>query len=458
MEKLPSSYRDPSGFVFSHDGALYRQVNSSYHEQYEMLMRSGLYQELTERGLLISHTEATVGSPEPTTSYKILKPELIPFISYPYEWCFGQLKAAAVLTLEIQKTALLYGMSLKDASAFNVQFLGSRPVFIDTLSFERYREGKPWVAYQQFCEQFLSPLVLMSKRDGRLGQLLRVFPDGIPIDLTSALLPMRSWVAPSLLAHVHLHAKSQRRFSTSSAPTSRRSIDKPILEQLVATLRTTVQRLQWDPPRTTWTNYYGLTNYTDKGMDHKIKVVAGFMDKLSPKSVWDLGANTGAFSARAASRNISTIAFDNDIGTVELLYRQCKEKNDAITLPLILDLTNPSPPVGFGNRERMTLEERGPADTVLVLALIHHLAIGKNIPLSSLASYLSRIGKSLIIEFVPKSDSQVQAMLSNRDDIFDGYSEESFKREFSRYFTIRSSTQIADSSRIVFCMERRRIA
>ncbi|MFH0829378.1 MAG: SAM-dependent methyltransferase [Candidatus Kerfeldbacteria bacterium] len=458
MGKLPSSYRDPSGFVFSHDGAIYRQVNSSYREHYDLFMQSGLYHELQKRGLLVSHTEVAIRSPQPSTLYKILKPERIPFVSYPYEWCFSELKDAALLTLEIQKTALRSSMSLKDASAFNVQFIGTRPVFIDTLSFERYREGKPWVAYRQFCEQFLGPLVLMSKRDARLGQLLRVFPDGIPVDLVSTLLPLKTWMAPSLLAHIHLHAKSQRRFSTTAASTPHRSIDKPILERLIATLQSTVKGLSWEPQKTTWTSYYELTNYTDRGMEHKKKVVESFMNKLSPKTVWDLGANTGTFSDIAASKKISTIAFDNDICTVELLFRRCTERKDANTLPLILDLTNPSPPVGFANRERMTLEERGPADMVLALALVHHLAIGKNVPLSSLASYFSRIGKSLIIEFVPKSDSQVQAMLSNRDDIFDDYDEESFKREFSRHFTIRSSEQVADSSRIIYLMVRKHTA
>ncbi len=210
-ERLASSFRDPSGFVFSKSGALYRQVNKVYAANYDRLMSSGLYDALAGKGFLIPHEEVS-GAALPAEGHKLLRPSVVPFISYPYEWSFSELKDAALLTLKIQKIALQYGMVLKDASAYNIQFWNGRPILIDTLSFEQYHEGAPWVAYRQFCEHFLAPLTLMSFLEIRLGQLLRVYPNGISLDLASKLLPWRSWFSPVVFFHIHMHAKSQRRY------------------------------------------------------------------------------------------------------------------------------------------------------------------------------------------------------------------------------------------------------
>ena len=206
--KVKSSFRDPSGFVFWSKENIFRQVNQPYRQDYDFLMSSGLYDTLVEKELLISHQEVDQFPRDQLSFYKIIKPERIAFISYPYEWCFSQLKDASLLTLHIQKTALEFGMSLKDCSAYNVQFRYGKPVFIDTLSFERYKEGDPWKAYRQFCQHFLAPLALMSHIDLRLNQLSRVFVDGIPLDLTSNLLPFKTRFSLALFVHIHLHAKS----------------------------------------------------------------------------------------------------------------------------------------------------------------------------------------------------------------------------------------------------------
>jgi len=189
---VASSFRDPSGFVFWQDGAIYRQINTIYKEDYDRLMTSGLHKALVEEGLIVSHEEVALQSAAPQVAYKVIRPDQVPFISYPYEWSFSQLKGAALATLRIQRKALDFGMSLKDCSAYNMQFMKGKPVFIDTLSFEKYQEGSPWVAYRQFCQHFLAPLALMSHRDSRLGQLLRIHLDGVPLDLASKLLPRRT--------------------------------------------------------------------------------------------------------------------------------------------------------------------------------------------------------------------------------------------------------------------------
>lgn len=452
---IPSSFRDPSGFLFERKGSLYRQVNTAYRANYDHLMDSGLYEALTTAGLLIPHEEVDIESPIPDLAYKILKPELLPFISYPYEWCFSQLKDAALTTLSIQKTCLDFGMSLKDCSAYNIQFRKGRPLLIDTLSFEQYRKGQPWVAYRQFCQHFLAPLALMSHKDIRLNQLFRIYIDGIPLDLTSSLLTFRTRLAFSLFSHIHLHARSQKRFAKHTLNKSDYKMGRLSLLGLIDSLESAVKKLNWQPNGTEWANYYEDTNYSPKARKHKKKIVAGFLDQIKPKSVWDLGANVGVFSRLASDRGIETVSFDIDPAAVEKNYLEGMERKEENILPLVLDLTNPSPGIGWNNEERMSLAERGPTDAVLALALVHHLAISNNVPFIKIASYLSTICKWLIIEFVPKRDSQVQRLLATREDIFFNYTQQAFEQEFGNFFTIGDRVKIRDSIRTLYLMEKR---
>ncbi len=451
----PSSFRDPGGFIFRRDGRLFRQVNHRGRADFDRLVDSGLYRELADAGLLVTHEDVDEPPQDPGVSSKVIAPEVIPFVSYPYEWCFGQLKAAALLTLEIQRRALARGMSLKDASAFNVQFRGARPVFIDTLSFEGYAEGRPWVAYRQFCQHFLAPLALMARVDPRLSGLLRDHLDGIPLDLASRLLPGSSRLRLGLLLHVHLHAKSKLDSDHRAEPPRPRPFGRSAMLGLVDSLESTVRGLRWEPSGTEWAEYYSDTNYSGSALDEKGRLVAEFLDRIGPKTVWDLGANTGRFSRIAAVRGASTIAFDADPGAVERNFREASRLGERDVLPLLLDLTNPSPSLGWASRERRSFLERGPADAVLALALVHHLALGNNVPLPRVAELLAAVGRHLIIEFVPKSDSQVRRLLVVREDIFPDYTREGFEAAFSRDFEPISVAPIAGTERILYLMRRR---
>jgi hypothetical protein len=454
---IPSSFRDPSGFLFYRNGSIYRQVNFTYKENYDQLMNSGLYEVLVSAELLIPHEEVDVEYTEPDKAYKIIKPELVPFISYPYEWSFSQLKNAALITLEVQKQSLDFGMSLKDCSAYNIQFRKGKPILIDSLSFEKYHEGQPWVAYRQFCQHFLAPLALMGYRDIRLNQLFRVYIDGIPLDLASSLLPFRTRFRFPLLFHVHLHAKSQKYFAEKTVTTSGHKVSRLSFLGVIDNLESAVKKLKWQPQDTEWANYYDDINYSANALHQKKQLVAEFLDKINPKIVWDLGANTGLFSRIASDKGIQTVSFDIDPGCVEKNYLECIEKGEIHILPLLLDLTNPSPNIGWQNQERMSILERGPADTVLALALIHHLAISNNLLFNKMADFFNQVCNSLIIEFVPKTDSQVQRLLSTREDIFLDYTQQAFESEFSKYFTIQNSAKIRDSERTLYLMERRHI-
>jgi len=283
--------------------------------------------------------------------------------------------------------------------------------------------------------------------------LLRIYIDGAPLDLASSLLPLRTRLKFSLLSHIHLHARSQDYFADKTVDTSRYSMSRFSFLSLIDSLESATRRLKWRAGGTEWADYYQDTNYSPEAFQHKKQILSGFLDEISPKNVWDLGANEGIFSRIASDKGIQTISFDIDPAAVERNYLESVRKGETNLLPLLLDLTNPSSGLGWENQERMSLLERGPADTVLALALIHHLAISNNLPFNKIASLLGSICKSLIIEFVPKSDSQVQRLLSNREDIFPDYAQHVFESEFGQYFEIKDTVEIKGSERVLYLME-----
>jgi hypothetical protein len=451
---LPSSFRDRNGFVFTCEGTLYRQVNEAHKEHYDHLMQSGLYDALTESGLLVRHEDSGIERAVAPDAYKVISPEVVDFISYPYEWSFSQLKDAALATLSIQRLAMRYGMSLRDASAYNIQFHRGAPILIDTLSFEVLREGEPWIAYRQFCQHFLGPLSLMSYRDARLQQLLRANVDGLPVDLVASLLPFRARMAFPLFLHVFLHARSQRRYS-GMAVRDRVSgrFSLRAFTGLIDSLEKGVRRLTRRRQLSGWVDYYNeADHYSSEALEHKTQFVEQCLEALVPGLVWDLGANTGMFSRLASARGATTVSFEMDPVCVEMNYARTRSEQEENLLPLVLDLTNPSPGIGWANEERAPLSERGPADLVIALALVHHLAIVNNVPLERIAAFLSTLGTSLVIEFVPKNDEKVQQLLSNRVDIFPDYTQQGFERAFKHHFDIERREEIRASERVLYLM------
>lgn len=449
------SFRDPSGFLFYYDDVLYRQINEVYKKEYKLLIESGLYNRLIKENLLIPHEE--VDSFNSIKAYKLIKPERIPFISYPYEWSFSELKDAALTTLRIQKLALEYGMSLKDATSYNIQFYDGKPIFIDTLSFEEYQKGSPWKAYKQFCQHFFAPLVLMAHTDIRLNQLFRVYIDGVPLDLASKLLPWKTKLNTAILTHIHIHSKSQKKHANSSVDVKK--IPKQMSQLahlgLYDSLESSIKKLLWKPADTEWGEYYTFTNYSNNALGHKKELILNHLKVVKPKTVWDFGANEGIFSRLASDMAINTISFDIDPAAVEKSYLIVKKENETNILPLLLDLTNPSPGIGWMNVERESLIQRSNPDIVLALALIHHLAISNNLPLSKIASFFHKMSKYLIIEFVPKQDSQVQKLLATREDVFKDYDIKGFKKEFSNFYNIKESSKINESERTLYLMEKK---
>jgi len=460
----PSSFRDPSGFLFrDEDGLLLRQVNRVYSTEYELLKSSGLYETLTNKDLLVRHAEIDPSNALTDRAAYLIRPEELPFISYPHEWSFGQLKAAALLTLEVTTEALKHGMMLKDASAYNVQFNGSSAVFIDTLSFREHRDSEPWVAYSQFCRHFVAPLALMAKKSIDLNGLLLSSIDGIDLSLASRLLPWHTCLS-GLLIHVHLNARFQRAYSNTSddkSPTGngkdphRRRVSKRGLLAILESLRNVVRGLRWNPRGTEWADYYSATSYDSEGFVHKQRVVQGFLEQIHPQTVCDLGANTGVFTRIAEQTGARVWSLDIDPACVERLYNECRKERNTRILPLRTDLSCPTPAYGWNLAERKSLAERVRSDAVLALALIHHLAISKNVPLAMIAEQFATLGDNLIIEFVPKADPQVQRLLRSREDVFDDYHEEQFRDAFGRFFEILEVESVGNDGRRLFRMRNR---
>lgn len=451
MNKVEASFRDPSGFVYREGNEIFRTVAYSYCENYDYLISSGLYKKLVDKGYLVSHEEIEAGDSE--NLYKVLKPVKIPFISYPYEWSFSQLKDAALLTLKIQFIALKHGMILKDASAYNVQFLNGKPIFIDTLSFEKYKDGQAWNGYKQFCQHFLAPLLLMSYKDLRFNQLLKTNIDGIPLDLVNSILPLSAKINPSIFFNVSLQSKLQKDCESKDINYKKQSnISIRELILINKKLQDLISSLKFPLKDSEWGDYYTFTNYDEEAFECKKSIINLYLDKISPKYLWDFGANNGLFTRLAGSRGISSVAFDIDPIACEKNYNMIKKNGEKNLLPLLFDLTNPSPAIGWANKERTDVSERQKPDVIMGLAIIHHIAISNNVPLLKIAEYFSSLSDYLILEFVPKEDSQVKKLLASRDDIFPDYNVDGFEKYFSQYYKIIEKHNVVNSSRILYLL------
>jgi len=449
----PSSYRDPSGFIFLHNGQHYRQVNNFFKNDFDLFINSGCYDSLVKDGSLIPHKEINenlTGSPD---HYKTLLPESVQFISYPYEWSFDMLKDAALLTLQLVKESVKFGLILKDATPYNIQWHNGKLVFIDTLSFAKYNEQEPWIAYRQFCECFLSPLLLMHYSKNQLHQLQLAYPEGIPLAVTKSLLPYKSKFAFHVYLHIHLHAGISA--SNKDASNKTPQFSKQKLLNLISSLETAVSKLKLPDQKTTWSDYYDEASQREDYLQPKKGIIQEWVSKLQHlNTAIDLGANDGEFSKMLSQKNIYTLATDFDPLCINNLYKEISKNKIANIQPLIIDLSNPSPAIGVNNTERMSFIDRTKVDLAMALAVVHHLAIGKNIPFEKIAELFSAITNHLIIEFVPKEDEKVQLMLRNKKDIYHNYTEEQFLVAFEKRFTLEEKLPVGNSGRSLYLMKK----
>ncbi|MGH1481863.1 MAG: class I SAM-dependent methyltransferase [Geminicoccales bacterium] len=460
-ERVEGSFRDPAGQVFRSGDRIFRTINERAASDYEHVRDAGLLERFAKDGLLTGASEVDpelLGEDAQNARYVIEHPK-IPFITFPYEWPFSVLKAAALLHLDLHLRLIEHDVTLIDASAYNIQFVGPKPTFIDTLSLRRYRDGEYWLGHQQFCDQFLNPLLLRAHLGLPHNAWYRGNLEGIPSTELARLLPLRSKFSWRIASQVVLPAKLQRRAIDKADQTPskmpERKLAKPGFKAMLTQLRNWIQTLKpADVDKTVWQDYAQTHTYDDPEEQSKRDTVAAFVKDVKPDLLFDFGCNTGAYSALALESGAkSVIGFDMDQGALEGAFARAV-KEDLFFLPLYLDAANPSPAQGWSEAERPGLSDRASADALLALAFIHHLAIGRNIPLDQLLAWLTGMAPEGIIEFVPKNDSTVQRMLSLREDIFSDYDVATFTTLLAKRAEIVDRKVVSASGRELFWYRR----
>lgn len=458
----PGSFRDPSGQIFRRGDEIYRTVAAYAAADYEFVRDSGLMQRLAACGLVLAASEvdrARLGPAAAAASY-LLEHPLIRFVSYPYEWPFAALKAAALLHLDVQLESLEVDVSLSDATAYNVQFIGPKPIFIDHLSFRRYRDGEIWAGHRQFCEQFLNPLLLRALLGVPHNAWFRGAQEGIPTAELSRMIPLRRKFSWNLLSNVVLPAALEKSSRQADAVIDDRAIQRAMLPRasyraMLTRLRTWIAGLEpADTGKTVWRDYAGSHSYSSAEVDAKKAFIGEMASAAKPALLWDFGCNTGDYSKVALESGADyAIGFDFDHGALDLAFERAKAEGLAF-LPLLMDAANPSPNQGWSESERKGLTARASADALLALAFVHHLAIGRNVPLERVVDWLIGMAPVGVVEFVPKSDPMIRRMLRLRDDIFDDYTEEHFLAAIGRRACIVKSTTVSTSGRRLVCYDR----
>jgi len=447
------------------DRRVYRYFTSQHAAEFTALIETGLLDSFVKSGAVIE--TKPIAMEEAAELYRaapdiglVVEHPRIPFISYVYEWPFEMLKAAAIRCLEILQTSLDKGFILKDATPYNIQFVGLNPLLIDVGSFERYEEGIPWMGYSQFCHTFLNPLLLQSITGVPFQAWMRSSLEGIdPVHLNS-LIPLRHKLRRNVFIDVVLQAWFSRRYASrrSDAPSlGERSIPKGVVTGLANRLKKSVSGLRRrGKAHSHWLDYEEQCHYEPEALEFKDRFVEGALARARPRMVWDLGCNVGRYSVMASRCADYVVAMDSDEATVGALYERIRGQHTNV-LPLTVDLMNPSPSQGWTQEERRGLGERGAADFALCLALVHHLAISGNVPLSKIVEWLSTITEAGVVEFVPKSDPMVQALLRTRQDVYGGYTQAAFEEALREQFEITDVVRLPKSERVLyqFCHKQR---
>lgn len=449
-----ASFRDPSGYLFYDGDVLRRNIFPIYFKQYNQLKECGFFDTLSRKRLLIPHTETTVSDTE-----IVITPEVIPFITNPYEWSFEQYKQAALLTLRIQKYALTKGFILKDASAYNVTMFEGKPIFIDTLSFDFYEEGTPWRAYKQFITHFLGPLVLAKYHGTDIFKMMQTHIDGIPVKLIASLLPGKSKLSSTLYTNIHLLAKMEGKHSEDyKAETKVAKLSLKAQNNILDSLYEYIKKLSLNEA-TEWGDYYTKTNYDAAAFETKKELIKSWVTPLQAKRIIDVGGNDGTF-ARALDSDAHLIVTDIDANAVDQNFAKAQQNKEQNMLAFVCDVLQPVPGIGFNNTERNSLIERLQSyepDVTMALALIHHITLSGNVPFEKSAAFFASFSKHLVIEFPKREDSWVTSLLVRKREFinhFDFYNEEGFEAGFTPYFTIEKKETIQGTSRVLYLLKR----
>ena len=454
------SFRDPSGRVFLLQDRVYRTVMLRAAPDFDFVRSTPIWGELLKQGKVLPEekVDPTILGEAAKDAVYVLEHPRLPYISYPYEWSFPVLKAAALLHLDVHLHALKGGITLSDASAYNIQFRGPKPVFIDHLSFRPYLDGEFWIGHRQFCEQFLNPLLLRSVLGVSHNAWYRGMLEGISVSEINQLIPWRKKLSWNILSHVALQARFQRSSLENSKKkqnTVERKLPLAVFRQMLSSLRSWIAKMEpEDTGKTVWGDYAKSHSYTDQEVAAKKQFVHDFVQARQVGKVWDIGCNTGDYSKVAIEAGAKlVIGFDFDQQALEIAYARAQSEKLPF-LPLFLDAANPSPNQGWAESERLGFSSREKPDAIIALAVVHHLAIGRNIPLEEVVDWLVGLSPSGVIEFVPKNDAMVQELLRLREDIFYDYNEGYFLKSLESRARVTRAETVSVSGRRLVCFER----
>lgn len=452
----PGSFRDPSSRVFLTGDAVYRGLDDEALGDFEALAASALFAAATADGRLVA-TERVDEAPAGLEGWAaVLRHERIPVVSYPYEWSFAMLRDAARLQLDLVAAALAEDLVTKDASAYNVQFVGSRPTFIDVGSFERLRPGEPWYGYRQFHMHFLLPLMLQAYRAIPFQPLLRADVEGVdPVD-ARRMMSLATILSPrkkGTLVHVALQARAERSRSERDVKAELKAsgMKKEILVAQIRNLAKLVDRLRLRSDDTEWAGYSDRGHYTDADLAAKEAFVSSVAAATAPALAWDLGANDGHFSRLVADQGAYVVAADGDREAIDGLYHRLRADGDERILPIVMNLADPSPDRGWRGRERLAFGRRSRPDLVLALALIHHLVITRSVPMGEFVDWLADAGGALVVELPTHDDPMVQRLLRNkREGLHDDYTVDAFEAVLARRYDVRRREELPSGTRICY--------
>ena len=460
MKEESGSFRDPAGKIFYHNNKVFRKLSEDGFKRFQYILENEILKKSIDNKFLINSrllNEKEKKELDLNPNDKILEHETVPYISYPYEWSFGQLKDAALFHLDFNLFLLSLNSTLIDASAFNVQFVGSKPMFIDILSLKEYKEGEPWAGHKQFCENFLNPLILKSKKGIKFNNWFKGNLEGIQTDELDKLLSIFDKISYNIFFHVYLLNKleQKQKLRKSLKPIKKKQfVSKKSLELILKQIRKFILNLKDHKTETVWDGYSKDNSYTSEEEQIKKNIVSSFIKKNNFNLIADIGCNDGEYSKIALQNGCGTvIGFDFDINTIDQAFTNAKI-NEMMFLPLFLDASNPSTNLGWNENERKSFNKRAKFDAIIALAFEHHLSIAKNIPLEQVVSWLVSLSPQGLLEFVPKNDITIQKMIELKGDIFPNYTEKNFEKFISEKCKILSKNTVSSSGRIIYEYKR----
>ncbi len=457
-EVNPGSFRDRDGRVYHFQQRIFRGLSDAALENFRQLQEKPFYLKLVESGKVIGTRELAVEDNPLPDDVKaqwagFLEHDPVAVVSYPYEWTFSMLKAAASLQLHLVERAVSNGYTLKDATPYNIQFVNRKAVFIDIPSFEPLPKGEPWSGYRQFCEMFLFPLFLQAYKGCNFQPFMRAGINGVDVQAASALFGFRDRFRKGVLSHVWLQSKLDRRYGGSSenvrSNLKSAGFNHELILVNVRKLQKLIKKLEWEAVGSEWGDYTEFHNYSDDDHVRKEDFIRDAIVNEKPRTVWDIGCNTGQFSRIAAAECSQVVSMDIDHVAVEHLFLNPETPGNI--LPLVQNIADPSPNWGWRNRERSDLQTRSQPDLVLCLALIHHVVITANIPLAEFIDWLATLTDKLVIEYVSRKDDKVETLLRNKEDKYKDYSRESLEANLKRHFEIRLQQEVNNGDRTLYC-------